>query len=85
MLPTMASVAVTDDWAIRLYDTTTRQELATLNGHKGRVCALAFAPDGAMLLSAGWDRRVTLWETGSGRERHTYAWPIGRPRAVTGQ
>src|SRR5947209_1346003 len=50
-------LAVTDDWAIRLYDTTTRQELATLNGHKGRVCALALAPDGATLLSAGWDRR----------------------------
>jgi len=76
-------LAATDDWAIRVYDTKSRQELATLNGHKGRVCALAFAPDGATLLSAGWDKRVTMWDVASGRERRTYAWPIGRPRVVT--
>jgi len=77
------TLAATDDWAIRVYDTKSRQELATLNGHKGRVCALAFAPDGRTLLSAGWDKRVTMWDVAAGRERHTYAWPIGRPRAVT--
>jgi len=77
------TLATTDDWAIRVYDTASRQELVTLNGHKGRVCALAFAPDGATLLSAGWDKRVTVWDVAAGRERHTYAWPIGRPRAVT--
>jgi WD40 repeat protein len=77
------TLAATDDWAIRVYDTKSRQELATLNGHKGRVCALAFAPDGATLLSAGWDGRVTMWDVSAGRESHTYAWPIGRPRAVT--
>jgi WD40 repeat protein len=77
------TLAATDDWAVRVYDTVSRQELATLNGHKGRVCSLAFAPDGATLLSAGWDKRVSIWDVAAGRERHTYDWPIGRPRAVT--
>ena len=41
------------DHTVKLWDAVTGQELATLPRHSGRVCALAFTPDGDALISAG--------------------------------
>jgi WD40 repeat protein len=50
-----------DATSIRVIDVITAQELARLEGHAGGVTALAFAPGGTRLLSAGADRSVRVW------------------------
>jgi WD40 repeat protein len=50
-----------DATSIRVLDVITARELARLDGHEGGVTALAFAPGGARLVSAGADRTVRVW------------------------
>ncbi|MEO5819609.1 MAG: WD40 repeat domain-containing protein [Vicinamibacteraceae bacterium] len=51
-----------DATSIRVIDVITARELARLEGHEGGVTALAFAPGGTRLVSAGADRTVRVWD-----------------------
>lgn len=48
-----------------------------LEGHRERVLALAFAPDGKTLFSGGRDRTVRCWDLASLRECAAWGWPVG--------
>jgi WD40 repeat protein len=50
-----------DATSIRVIDAITAREIARLDGHDGGVTALAFAPGGTRLVSAGQDRAVRVW------------------------
>ena len=50
-----------DATSIRVIDVISARELARLEGHDGGVTALAFAPGGRRLVSAGQDRTVRVW------------------------
>jgi WD40 repeat protein len=70
---------------IVLWDAATGRELAMLDeqagGHAGPVRAVAFAPDGRTLASAGGDQVIRLWDL-PGRKVRTVL--LGHTKAVVG-
>jgi WD40 repeat protein len=56
---------------VRLWDLTGRRPVseAGFAGHRYGIVATAFSPDGATLLTGGFDRIARLWDVADGRER----------------
>ena len=49
------------DENVKLWDTTTGQEVLTLTAHCDRVIGVAFSPDGRRLAACGYNS-VTVWD-----------------------
>jgi WD40 repeat protein len=75
--PDGSYLAAAVDWTVRVYDVAKKRERHVLK-HKGQVTSLAFSPDGSTLATGGCDGAVKLWDAGTGRERVSFNWPIGR-------
>jgi WD40 repeat protein len=50
------------DRIVRLWDTTTGQEVLSLRGHEGAVGRVLFSPDGQRLASSSSDGTVRIWD-----------------------
>ncbi|MCB9461534.1 MAG: protein kinase [Anaerolineaceae bacterium] len=66
------------DTSIHLWNISTGETIATLEGHTNTVDSLDFHPDGQHLLSAGWDGSIILWDIESGEQVRTYSDHAGR-------
>jgi WD40 repeat protein/serine/threonine protein kinase len=69
------------DFAVRVWDLETGQQLSPLEGHKGTIRDIAISPDGRHLVSAGSDAVAILWDARTGRLVHRLA---GHTGPVTG-
>ena len=63
--------AVASSMGIWLYNARTGAEVALLSGHQGDVLAIAYAPAGKMLASAGRDETIRLWDPKTGENLAT--------------
>jgi WD40 repeat protein len=53
------------DKTIKLWDTKSETEIATLTGHSSQVAALAFSGDGKRIASGGTDGSIRVWDVAS--------------------
>lgn len=73
--------SASDDGTIRIWDTTSWQEVLTLKSHSGPVHCIAFSPDEQMLLSGGDDGIVRSWHAPTeGAQAAALPWSYFRPR-----
>ena len=69
--PDGKELAVACNKGIWIYDARTGAEVALLSGHQEDVLAIAYAPNGKMLASAGRDETVRLWNPKTGENLAT--------------
>jgi WD40 repeat protein len=68
---------------IKVWDTTTGVEIATLRGHGAMVNSLAWSPDGRRLASGSWDRTAKMWDVATWEEVLTLGGHQSEVRSVT--
>ena len=53
------------DYLVKLWDVSSRSNVATLPGHTDQIYSVSFSPDGKLLSSGGYDGTIQLWDVSS--------------------
>jgi serine/threonine protein kinase/WD40 repeat protein len=64
-------------WDITIWDWKHKRLLREIEAHSNWVVALAFSPDGKLLLSGGGDSTARVWDTSTGKELGRIRFPGG--------
>ncbi|MBC7780705.1 MAG: hypothetical protein H7125_11455 [Proteobacteria bacterium] len=62
-----------EDNTVKVWDTSTGKEVATLRGHGARVLGVAFSEDGRYIASGSYDDTARLWDATTGTEVRKFA------------
>jgi WD40 repeat protein len=65
-------LATTQGLTIQPWDVRTGKPILVGDGHHGYGCALAFSPNGKMLISGAFDRYFRLWECATAKQLHEF-------------
>jgi hypothetical protein len=65
--PDGKQIAAGSDKTIKVFDAQTGRELRSFAGHTDKVTALAYSPDGKLLVSGGADKSVQAWDVATGK------------------
>jgi WD40 repeat protein len=60
------------DTSAHLWDAATGQQLRSFQGHTYKVSAVAFSPDGRLVLTGSWDATARLWNTATGQQIRSF-------------
>lgn len=71
------------DWLMTVWDVETGKELDSFRGHKDRVCALLFAPDGRKLATYSQGGEIKVWDLAGRTEQRPPLTLAGPQRAST--
>ncbi|MFL6589548.1 MAG: hypothetical protein ACJ8M4_05190, partial [Chthoniobacterales bacterium] len=71
-------VTAGEDGIARVWDNTSRKEVAALKKHEGAVTSARFSPDGKLLVTTGVDGAIIVWDTAKWE-------PTGQPMILPGE
>jgi WD40 repeat protein len=60
--------SASNDRTVRLWDTTTGQQIQQFDGHNQYISAIAFSPNNKLVASASSDQTVRLWNSATGEQ-----------------
>lgn len=64
----LAATGVTGLYGLAIqWDLNTKQKLNELKGHRDVLYAATFSPDGKMIATGGYDRKINLWNSSDGK------------------
>lgn len=68
------------DKTVRVWDVTTGEVMAKIQGHSERVYSIAFSPDGKTIASGAWDGTVRVWDVATGDEMAKFDYNVENDR-----
>jgi WD40 repeat protein len=79
-MPDGKSLAVAEDWSVRVLDAESGKGLRWFGGHTTPITTIGFSPDGKLLATVASDRHARLWDIGTGKTVAQLPLPVGGGR-----